>query len=85
MQAESTSENGGKDEKANKGAYNERKQVEQPGKRRETQEIHKRVDQLLSVCRHEESDGRNGQMVTPQNPSGVLETMEKGTHEISDI
>ena len=44
MQAESTPENGGKDEKAIKGAYNQREQVEQPGKRRETQEIHKRVD-----------------------------------------
>ena len=44
MQAESTPENGGKDEKAIKGAYNQREQVEQPGKRRETPEIHKRVD-----------------------------------------
>ena len=68
--------------KAPEGTYNQREQMEQPGKRRETQEIHKRVDKLFSICGHEEPNGANGRMVTPQNPCGVLETMEEGTHEV---
>ena len=52
---------------------------------RETKEIHKWVDQLLPICGHEEPDGANGRMFTPQSPGSVLETMEKGTHEVQDI
>lgn len=85
MQAEGTTEISGKDEKPPKGTHNQREQMEQSGKRRETQEIHKWVDKLLSICGHEEPDGANRRMVTPQNSGGVLETMEKGTHEVQDI
>ena len=57
-------------------------QVEQPGERRKTQEIYDRVDQLVPVCRHEKPDRGYGQMAPPQNPSGVLEAMEEGAHQI---
>ena len=36
------------------------KQMEQSGERRETQELYDWVDKLLSVCRHESPDGRDG-------------------------
>jgi len=58
--------------------------VEQPGKRKETQGIYDWVDKLFQVCGHEEPDGRNGQVAAPQNPGSVLETMEKGAHEVQD-
>lgn len=80
-----TPEISGKDEKPLKGAYSQREQVEQSGKRRETEEIHKWVDKLFSICGHEELAGENGRMVTPPNPCSVLETMEKGTNEVQDI
>lgn len=84
MQAEGTSEIGGKDEKPNQGTYDQRQQVEQPGKRKETQGIYDWVDKLFQVCGHEEPDGKNGQVATSQNPCGVLETMEKDTYEAQD-
>ena len=61
---------------------NKGKQVEQPRKRGKTQEIYDRVDQLVPVCRHEKPDRGYGQMAPPQNPSGVLEAMEEGAHQI---
>ena len=56
--------------------------MEQYGKRKETQEIYDWVDKLLPICGYEELDGDNGQMAPPQNPSGVLETVEEGANEI---
>ena len=44
MQAEDTLESNGKDERPAKGTHNQREQMEQFGTRRETQELHKRVD-----------------------------------------
>ena len=60
MQAESTPEIGGKDEKPIEGTDNQREQMEQPGKGKEAQGIYDWVDKLFQVCRHEEPDGRNG-------------------------
>ena len=54
----------------------------QPGEGRETQEICDWVDQLLPVRRHEKPDGDHGRMASPQNPCGVLETMEESADEI---
>ena len=56
--------------------------MEQPGERRETQEIYDWVDQLLPVRGHEKPDGSHRRMAPPQNPSGVLETMEESADEI---
>ena len=56
--------------------------MEQPGKRRETQKIYRWVDKLLPVCGYEKPDGDHGRMASPQNPCGVLETMEEGANEI---
>ncbi len=56
--------------------------MEQPGEGRETQEICDWVDQLLPVGRHEKPDGDHGRMASPQNPCGVLETMEESADEI---
>lgn len=55
--------------------------MEQPGEGRETQEICDWVDQLLPVRRHEKPDGDHGRMASPQNPWGVLETMEESANQ----
>ena len=70
------------DEEPSQGNDSKGKQVEQPGERRETQELYDWVDQLLPVCGHEKPDGEHGRMAPPQNPCGVLETMEKSADEI---
>ena len=49
-----------KDEETSQRTDSEGKQVEQSGKRRETQAIYDGVDKLLPVCRHENTDGNHG-------------------------
>ena len=70
------------DEKPSQRIDSKGKQVEQPGERRETQEIYDRVDKLLPVCGHEKADEGHGQMTPSQNPCGVMETMEESADEI---
>ena len=70
------------DEKPTKGIDDKGKQMEQPGEGRETQEIYDWVDKLLPVRRHEKPDGNHGWMAPPQNPCGVLETMEESADEV---
>ena len=70
------------DEESIKEIDSKRKQVEQYGKRKDTQEIYDWVDQLLPICGYEKPDGNYGRMASPQNPCGVLETMEESANEI---
>lgn len=77
-----TPQNNQEDEEQTQRIDSKGKQVEQPGKRRETQEIYDWVDKLLPVRGHEKADGGHGQMALPQNPRDVLETMEESADEI---
>ena len=53
--------------------------MEQPGERRETQEIYNWVDKLLPVRGHEKADGGQGQMAPPQNRCSVLKAIANAT------
>ena len=55
-----TSQVNQEDEEPSQGIDSEGKQVEQPGERREAQEIYKWVDKLLPVCGYEKPDGNYG-------------------------